>query len=417
MDKMNERCAICGEPIEADDKKIFCPDCGAPMHEDCYQLEGKCPNAEHHIPRTANTIDFNSISEPRKKRSEHLYPEGDGCEICGKPFSESDEKVFCPECGASMHRLCYSLTHACPYIEEHGSSAGETVKTGSGNTSSEPVCDICGKPLDNGEEKVYCPDCGTPVHNACWLETHKCPNEARHASGYDWAEDHRKRVRQEPKPRISDRTVRNISFENFPQMIMTDPIRSSDDGEELTCFGVKQSELLHFLGSNNFSTPRFLSLFLNMANSGKIFSLNLSAWFFAPFYHFYRRMTGPAVILSLITFILMVPTLLLELMYWRSSGNSVVNDPITNAATITSYIMILVRVAILIFSDYFYMRWSVNKILAIRERYKDASTDEYYAALEHSGNPRMMYVLGGISLMMFLVYILNVFLAASGIIS
>ena len=417
MDKMNERCAICGEPIDGDDKKVFCPDCGAPMHEDCYQLAGKCPNAEQHLPRTAQTINFNNVSEHPKKRTERLYPNGGGCEICGKPFSETDEKVFCPDCGASMHRLCYSLTHKCPYADEHGDTGEATEKITPAADLSEPVCDICGKKLDNGEEKVYCPECGTPVHSSCWQETRECPNKHRHSSGYDWAEDHKKRAKPGIKPQYTERNVRNIAFEDFPQMIMDNPIRSSEDGEELTCFGVKQSELLHFLGYNNFSTPRFLSLFLNMANSGKIFSLNLSAWFFAPFYHFYRRMTGPAVILSLVTFILMVPTLLLELLYWSNSGSSVVNDPLANAATLTSYIMIFVRVAILLFSDYIYMRWSVSKILSLRERYKDAPPDEYYAALEHSGNPKMLYVLGGISLMMFLVYILNVFISASGFLS
>ena len=417
MDKMNERCAICGEPIDSDDKKVFCPDCGAPMHDDCFQLAGKCPNEDKHLPRTDKTIDFNNVSEPRAKRTEHLYPNGDGCEICGKPFSGSDEKVYCPDCGASMHRLCYSMTHSCPYSDEHGSINAHTEKITSISRPSEPACDICGNKLDNGEEKVYCPICGTPVHSSCWQRTHKCPNEARHASGYDWDAENKKRVKPESKPVYTERTIRNIPLESFPQMIMDNPIRSADDGEELTCFGVSQSELVHFLGFNNFSTPRFLTLFLNMANSGKVFSLNLSAWFFAPFYHFYRRMTGPAIILSLATFILMVPTMLLEILYWGNSGEPVVNDPLADAATLTSYIMILVRVAILVFSDYVYMRWSVSKILSIRERYKDAPTDEYYAALEHSGNPRMLYVLGGLSLMMFLAYLLNVFISASGLIS
>lgn len=417
MDKMNERCAICGEPIESDDKKVFCPDCGAPMHDDCFQLAGKCPNAENHVPRTAHTIDFNTVSQPRKRRTEHLYPEGNGCEICGKPFSENDEKVFCPECGASMHRLCYSMTHACPYVDEHGNTESRPEQSSISRKSSEPVCDICGNKLDNGEPKVYCPECGTPVHNSCWLRTQKCPNESRHASGYDWDAEHKQRVKPEARPVNTDRNMRNIPLEDFPQMIMDNPIRSAEDGEELTCFGVKQSELVHFLGYYNFSTPRFLTLFLNMANSGKVFSLNLSAWFFAPLYHFYRRMTGPAIILSLATFILMVPTLILELLYWSNNGEPVVNDPLSGAATITSYLMILVRVIILVFSDYIYMRWSVNKILSLRERYKDATTDEYYAALEHYGNPKMLYVLGGISLMMFLVYILNVFISASGILS
>jgi hypothetical protein len=79
--------------------------------------------------------------------------------------------------------------------------------------------------------------------------------------------------------------------------------------------------------------------------------------------------------------------------------------------------MLFMRVVLLLFNDYIYMRWSVSKILSIRERYKDASSDEYYAALEHSGNPRFMYVIGGISLIFALVYLLNIFISMSGLMS
>lgn len=413
MDKINERCAICGEPIDDDDNKVFCPDCGAPMHEDCYELAGKCPNSDNHIPRSV------PIPEKPKPASGHLFPEGNGCEICGKPFSDTDEKVFCPDCGASMHRLCYDLTHSCPYEDEHGKEPLNADVPKPAKQSDEPVCDICGKKLDNGETLVYCPVCGTPMHSSCWEASPVCPNKDRHTFGYDWEADHKpKKEKKEPRPPLTDAEMRRITFDNFPQIIKDHPMRSDDDGEELTCFGVRQEELLHFLGTNNFSTPRFFTLFMNMANSGKVFSLNLSAWFFAPFYHFYRRMTGPAIILTLITFVLMIPTVILELMYWRNAGGEqIINDPLANAATITSYIMMILRVAILIFSDYIYMRWSVSKIMSIRERYKDADADEYYAALEHYGNPRMLYVLGGVSLLMFLVYLLNVFISAAGIIS
>jgi|GEM_PF-1929941 len=413
MDKINERCAICGEPIEDDDKKIFCPDCGAPMHEDCYLINGKCPNSDKHIPRNINA---GNNQTSMNNDSARLFPDGDGCEICGKAFSDNDEKVYCPDCGASMHRVCYSMTHRCPYANEHDSvNVNAAVQNASVKTGA-PVCEICGKPLDNGEEKVYCPICGTPVHSSCWQISPECPNKHRHSSGYDWEADH-KRQKEAAKKQNIERNLNNISFENFPQMIMDNPIKSPEDGQELTCYGVKQSELVHFLGTENFSTPRFLTLFLNMANSGKVFSLNLSAWFFAPLYHFYRRMTGPAIILSLVTFILMIPTLIMELMYWSRTEAPVINDPLSFAATVTSYIMIIVRVVILIFSDYFYMRWSVGKIMSIREQYKDSPEDEYYAALEHRGNPRMLYVLGGVSLILFLMYMFNIFISASGIFS
>lgn len=425
MDKINERCAVCGEPIEEDDEKVFCPDCGAPMHGDCYRMEGRCPNSDNHLPRRA------AVPEQPEQPAPKPIPDfgsDSACGICGKPFTDDGEKVYCPECGAPMHRVCYNMTHSCPYADRHGATEDTAAAKDEPHTADEngvPLCGICGKPLYDHDEKVYCPDCGTPVHTECWKMSPECPNSRFHGTGFDWDASREKKTEKSSEPRRDnigtgeepDIDLRNINFESFPDMIMKNPIRSREDGEELTCHGVKQSELVHFLGLNNFSTPRFFTLFMKMANSGKVLSLNLSAWFFAPLYHFYRRMTGPAIILSLVTFVLMIPTMIMEVMYWSSPESVMVNSSLNSAATITSYIMIIVRVAILIFNDYIYMRWSVSKILALRERYKDADRDEYFAALEHRGNPRMMYVLGGMSLIMFLVYMLNIFISASGIVS
>ncbi|HBI52056.1 MAG TPA: hypothetical protein DDX72_04680, partial [Ruminococcaceae bacterium] len=282
-------------------------------------------------------------------------------------------------------------------------------------TSEKPVCDKCGKDLDNGEEKVYCPVCGTPVHKSCWEEDPVCPNESRHTEGFDWEkENKRTEIPRDPEP-YKNGYVNPAAFENFTEMIENHPIVSPESGEELTCRGVKQSELVHFLGMNNFSTPRFFTIFMNMANGGKVLSLNLSAWFFMPLYHYYRRMTGPAVILTLASFILTIPSLMYQVMFMREMDTAMPDLQFGALVSITSYIMILFRIVLLLFNDYFYMRWSVNKILSLREQYKDASADEYYAALERKGNPKMMYVLGGISLILFLVYILNIFISYTGI--
>ena len=396
-----ERCIICGDRFDEDDEKIYCPDCGAPMHKDCYEMEGSCPNTAGH------KGDGNTSGN-------RLFPDGNGCEICGKPFEENDERVYCPDCGAAMHRLCYNMTHQCPFEGSHTPRPSTNRMTRKVN--GKPMCDKCGKELDNGEEKVYCPVCGTPVHKSCWDMDPVCPNESRHAEGFDWEKVNQKPEQSPANDFYNRRSFDPAAYESFPDMIESHPIISPESGEELTCRGVKQKELVHFLGMNNFSTPRFFTLFMNMANGGKVLSLNLSAWFFVPLYHYYRRMTGPAVILTLATFILTVPSLMYQVLFFRNMNETAVPDlQFSSIVTITSYIMIIFRIILLLFNDYFYMRWSVNKILSLRERYKDASPDEYYAALERKGNPKMLYVLGGISLMLFLVYILNVFLSYTGI--
>ncbi len=406
----DEKCAVCNGDLSEDDEIIYCPDCGFPMHRSCFLAEGKCPNEENH-----SDSNENSDSGKVNVRSDRFFEHDEGCEICGKPFKEGDEKVFCPECGTAMHRICYELTHKCPYENEHTSAPKRDRLFISPTAEDGNVCGRCGKSLDEEEETVYCPECGTPIHKSCWEREPSCPNSYRHAQGYDWNSDHEKKktVRQE-NTRMSEKEIR-MTYDNFYDMINEHPFRSQDSNEELTCYGVNQKELLYFLGINKLSTPRFFSLFMNMANTGRKISINISAWIFSPFYHFYRRMTGPALLLTLATFILMLPSLIIQLIYWRNGDMSLASIVPDSISITASYILAGVRIVLLLFNDYFYMRWSVSKILSIREKCKDMPEDEYYEALEHYGNPRMMYVLGGLSLMLFLVFILNIFLSNSGI--
>ena len=426
MNENYERCSVCGDHFTGDDVKVYCPRCGRPMHKDCYELEGDCSCAKTNgdpVPLFINDESTNAQenNNDNKEKPDGAYGTGQGddterCGICGKDFSADDDKVYCPDCGTPMHRLCYNMTHRCPNESEHENAAAYVLHRARSMSEKVPVCDICGKELAKEDEKVYCPVCGTPVHKECWEISPKCPNAYRHEKGYDWDKEH-SHVAGMAEHEPEQPEIPKMVYESFPQMIMDHPIKSEENGEELTCFGVMQSELVHFLGVNNFSTPRFFTLFMNMANSGKVLSLNLSAWFFMPLYHFYRRMTGPAVLLTLATFVLMVPTLIYEVVYWSGNEGGLSASSLSLAVNVTTYIMMAVRVLLLLFNDYIYMRWSVSKILSIRERYKDAPADEYYAALEHSGNPRMMYVLGGLSLIMLLMYLLNLFIRSSGILS
>ena len=412
MNKDNERCIICGDLFTDDDEKTYCPECGAPMHRDCYDIEGSCP----HEPVYSANKAAEAESDADHRNKPHLYPDGDGCEICGKAFLPDDEKIYCPECGAAMHKVCYNMTHKCPYKKSPPVyRTAPQVRAAAAAAAYFPKCDICGIELKDDEEKVYCPECGTPVHKACWERSPVCPNANRHAEGYDWEKEHKEPTAAEREPYAGDAAgdPRRVTFENFPELIIEHPIRSPESGEELTCRGVRQSELMHFLGLYNFSTPRFFTLFMNMANAGKVVSFNFSAWIFAPLYHFYRRMTGPAVIITLATFMLTAPTLVYE-MFAVARPDSAGLETLFGSATVTSYILIVFRVALLLFNDYIYMRWSVSKILALREKYKDEPEEVYFDALEHHGNPRMMYVLGGISLIMLLIFLLNLFIRTSG---
>lgn len=50
-------------------------------------------------------------------------------------------------------------------------------------------CPGCGSHLHEGDDIVVCPECATPQHRACWMENGRCVNEHKHAEGFVWSAD------------------------------------------------------------------------------------------------------------------------------------------------------------------------------------------------------------------------------------
>lgn len=338
------------------------------------------------------------------------------CGICGKPIGEEDDIVYCPDCATPMHRECWQETRCCPNEDKHGSGfdwnkeqeQSTQSKENRGEGEAAVICDICGNEITDDEDKVVCPICATPMHRECWRETLCCPNEDKHLSGYDWNDAH------EPgnAPDVPDRQEIITDFYNLAGAIADHPLKSRETGEELTCCGVKQWELIRFLGADKLGTPRIFAVFMNLANGGRKLSLNIFAGLLMPWYQFYRRMTGPALILTIVEIILSLPST-----FAMFYGNAMLSIPnfitIVNAFALISFV---IKVAVFIFNDYIYMKWSVGKILSLRERYKEESKEAYSMALERAGKPGMMGILVALGIYLALFYVLKLALPALGIV-
>lgn len=73
------------------------------------------------------------------------------CDGCGKPFEEDDDIVVCPECATPQHRECYNKNSACVNEHKHGedySWQGEVTNTPAIPDTEEKV------------KKIPCPNCG-----------------------------------------------------------------------------------------------------------------------------------------------------------------------------------------------------------------------------------------------------------------
>lgn len=86
--KLNSSCPICGGYLFDDDDMVYCPECGAPHHRDCYLSLGHCGCESEHGKEKPNQKDCKHIKEESEESS---------CQYCGQKIP-ADTK-FCPYCG------------------------------------------------------------------------------------------------------------------------------------------------------------------------------------------------------------------------------------------------------------------------------------------------------------------------------
>ncbi len=114
MDYIGLKCGICEKDFVSGDDVVVCPECGTPMHRNCYNINNACPNAEKHgsgfvfegfdkISRSANASDKrpkNNESDQAKISLEKASSSAKFCHSCGAPNRKSAR--FCDSCGAAF---------------------------------------------------------------------------------------------------------------------------------------------------------------------------------------------------------------------------------------------------------------------------------------------------------------------------
>lgn len=92
------------------------------------------------------------------------------CPVCNKKFTEADDIVVCPVCGAPHHRDCYMEKGQCVFSDDHLS--GKEWQDPAAQTAPPPhsphegqqqakVCSRCGS--SNPPEQIFCQVCGNPL--------------------------------------------------------------------------------------------------------------------------------------------------------------------------------------------------------------------------------------------------------------
>lgn len=177
------------------------------------------------------------------------------------------------------------------------------------------LCPGCGQAMTEGSDIVVCPVCATPQHRACWQKENRCVNEALHAQAFVWSSQ---APIAEPEPEMqADEAVCPLCHaqnsagalhcercgaplgEPVPQFVRDVFNASSDE----VIGGENAADIAIYVRS---SVDRYLQRFRRFSQGGSGLSWNWAAFFFSPFWFFYRRMYKLGVF-----FVVMLATLTL----------------------------------------------------------------------------------------------------------
>ena len=201
----------------------------------------------------------------------------ESCAICGQIFDEEADPaldvVVCPDCGAPLHRACWKEHGGCPHAERHGGFVWEP--------QAPPAEDAAAAEAFNpkSDAGVVCPVCG----ENCPLEAARCPNCDTHFGAYAAAQ-HAQRAQVEGR------------FVQRPPQIFTVNDRQVNEGEMLgegeQAVPVEEAAL-HIRATRR-SVERYLGRFEHNSSYG----WNWAAFLFGPYWCFFRKLYKPGLILA-----------------------------------------------------------------------------------------------------------------------
>lgn len=276
------------------------------------------------------------------------------CSYCHKPFTDTDDIVVCPVCGAPHHRDCYQKLGHCACEENHAS--GKAWKSPEQQAREEQqdehdddsiLCPIC--QTYNPRDGIFCQMCGAPLKSDIKPPKNKGPYQQG-----------------------GDPFIRSAANGSGAVHIVFNPYGGLNPNDTIDDVTVK--EVAAYVGpSSGYYLPRFKQL-----SEGKSsFCWSWSGCFCNFIYFLYRKVYPVAVIAFLLLAVAMVPTFiasfkLAELMMDPSFTQSVLLDlpaDITywlNLETYFRFGILFMAVVFGFFSTRIYKHHVIKKIKKIK---------------------------------------------------
>lgn len=244
---------------------------------------------------------------------------GNICDGCGEKFKDGDDIVVCPECGTPQHRECYQKNKSCVNAHLH---EGEFSWKGGIAPPPETVL------IKKDEDTSPCPNCGHKNPKG----SKQCENCGMRLTVFgidlaDYSDDEEERKKAEAKGKSNiphyeapftlgvgegfedetQNTAQNdVKIPENPEQVPTDFVPPSAEQIEKsivqnmtqnaqfnsTVNGVHVNLLASIIGPNAYE---YIEKF-KMSELGKKTSFNWAAFFFTPYWFFYRKLYKAGII-------------------------------------------------------------------------------------------------------------------------
>ena len=215
------------------------------------------------------------------------------------------------------------------------------------------MCPACRELFTDTDDVVVCPECGTPHHRKCYRINGECVNKIRHGTEFNWNTENNK-----TKP------------EEF--------FKNTENSEDKNKDGCTLRELIDFVDKNPLY---YLPVFARIRNMGVRMSFNLSCFIFPQIYFANRKMWFWALLTSLISVILLIPTMLTFIangVFDASNFPAPVIAEIKNNADLINSLMeicncadCIMRVLLCLFGNNLYYKFAVKSVKKVKSRSED----------------------------------------------
>ncbi len=169
-------------------------------------------------------------------------------------------------------------------------------------------CPVCNENFQPNDDIVVCPVCGSPHHRDCYKKNGECGNFEKHNVGFRWAPENAEAPTNEP--------INNEPQNKVPPFMSGQPF-SSQDASSTVFFGngtnplslfpkemeddVSTDDVAEFVG---LSAPKYVQNFFYAKSNKRTF--NWAAFFFTPYWFFYRKLYKLGAIFLAITLLLSI---------------------------------------------------------------------------------------------------------------